>query len=61
MGEFGFGKSLQKLPKNIGKLLFDETYLEESNINQKPFILSQNKIITKFRQKRMGEFGFEQS
>ena len=43
-------------------MLFDETYFEESNINQKPLIWSQDKIIPKFGPtKKMGEFCFGQS
>ena len=38
LGEFGFRKTIRKLPKNKGKVLFDETYLKASNINQKPLI-----------------------
>ena len=30
-------------------MLFDETYFEYSNINRKPLIWTQHKIITKFR------------
>ena len=52
-GEFGFGQSVRKLHENYGKVLFDETYFEESNINRKPLIWSQNKIITKFQQKNV--------
>ena len=33
MGEFYFGQSVQKLAENKGKVLFYETYFEESNIN----------------------------
>ena len=33
-------------------MLFYETYIEESNINQKPFIWFQDKIITKFGLKK---------
>ena len=51
MGEFGFGQSLRKLSKNQGKVLFDETYFEDSNIKWKPLIWSQDMIITKFGQK----------
>ena len=36
MREFCFGQSLRKLLENEGKLLFYETYLEDSNINKKP-------------------------
>ena len=39
-------------------MLFYETYFEESNINQKPFIWYQDKIITKFGLKKIGMFGF---
>ena len=42
-------------------MLFDETYFEKSNINWKPLIQSQDKIIPKFGQQQMGEFGFGQS
>ena len=52
MGEFGFGKSVQKLPESVEILLFYETYLKESNINQKPLIWSQDKITTIFGQKK---------
>ena len=52
MGEFCFAQSIQKLPENKGKLLFYETYYEESVINQKHLIWSQDKIITKFGQKK---------
>ena len=51
MGEFSFGQSVQTLLKNEGKVLLDEIYFEESNINRKPLIWSKDKIITKFRQK----------
>ena len=37
--------------RKLRKMLFDETYFEESNINKKPLICSQDKIITKFKQK----------
>ena len=33
MGEFGFGNSIRKLPKNEGNVLLYETYFEEKNIN----------------------------
>ena len=33
-------------------MLFYETYFEDSNINQKPLILSYDKIIMKFGQKK---------
>ena len=58
MGEFGFGKNLRKLPEKEGKVLFDETYFEESNTNRKPLIWSQDKIIMKYGQRKMGEFWF---
>ena len=57
MGEFGFRQRVQKLPKNKGKVLFYETYFEQSNINRKPLIWSQDMIITKFGQEKKGEFG----
>ena len=34
------------------KVLYYETYIEESNINQKPLIWSDDKIVTKFGQKK---------
>ena len=61
MGDFGLWKSVQKLHENQGKVLFDKTYFEESNINRKPLIWSEDKIITKFGPKKMIEFGFGQS
>ena len=48
MGEFGFGQTVRKLPENKGKVLSQETFFEESNINRKPLILSKYKIITNF-------------
>ena len=48
MSEFGFGESVRKLLENKEKMLFDETNFEVSNINLKPLIWSQDKIITKF-------------
>ena len=33
-------------------MLFDKTYFEESSINRKPLILTQDKIITKFEKKK---------
>ena len=48
MGEFGFWQRVRKLPKNNGKVLFYETYIEESNINRKPLSLTHYKKITKF-------------
>ena len=56
MGEFGFEQSIQKLHENQGKLLFFDTYFEKSNINKKPLIWSQDKIITKFAQKNEVSF-----
>ena len=50
IGNFGFGQCVRKLPKNKGKMLFDETNFEMSNINRKPLIWSKYKIITKFGQ-----------
>ena len=47
MGEFRFGESVRNNTK-INKVLFFETYFEKSNINKKPLIWSQDKIITKF-------------
>ena len=38
MGEFCFGQSVRKLPKNEGKMLFCETNFVESKINWKPLI-----------------------
>ena len=57
MGEFGFWQTVQKLPENEAKVLFYETYFEDSNINRRLLIWSHGKIITKFRKKKMGEFG----
>ena len=56
MGEFSFGQSVRKLPENYGKVLFYETYYEESNINWKHLIWSQDKIVTKFGQKKWASF-----
>ena len=42
-------------------MLFYEIYVEENNIYHKPLIRSQDKIITKFGPKKIGEFGFGQS
>ena len=50
MRSSGFGQSVRKLPEILNKMLFYETYLEDSNINQKLLIWSQDKIITKFGQ-----------
>ena len=41
-------------------MLYDETYFEESNINRKPLIWSQDKIIIKFGHKKWSTFGFGQ-
>ena len=38
------------------KVLFYETYLDKSNIKWKPLIWSQDKIITKFGQKKWASF-----
>ena len=55
----GFGQSVRKLPKILGKMLFCETYLENSNINQKLLIWSQDKIIMKFGQQKCVSFILE--
>ena len=55
MGEFCFRQSEQK---NKGNVLFYETYFEESNINRKHLIGSQDKIITKFGKKKNGRAWF---
>ena len=47
MGDFGFGQTIRKLPKNYEKVLFYETYFEERNINQKPLISFHDKIAMK--------------
>ena len=39
-------------------MLFYEAYIEESNINWKPLIWSQDKIRTNLDKKKIGEFGF---
>ena len=39
-GRVGFAQSVRKLPENQGKVLFDETHFEQSNIIRKPLILS---------------------
>ena len=41
-----------KMSENYRKVVFYETYFEESNINQKLLIWSQDKIITKFGPKK---------
>ena len=48
MDEFGFGQSIRKLPENLETMLFYETYIEESNINRKPFIWCLDKIVINF-------------
>ena len=40
-GRLWFWEKCTKLHENEGKLLFDETYFEESNIKRKPLIWSQ--------------------
>ena len=40
-----------KTDRKLGKVLFDESYFEDSNTNWKPLIWSKDKIITKFGQK----------
>ena len=52
MGEFGFGQSVRKLPENYEKVLFYEAYIEENNINQKPLISSNDRIVMKFGPKK---------
>ena len=53
-------QSVQKLSKTLEQVLFYETYFEESKMDRKPLIWAEDKIITKFGQKK-GEFGFGQS
>ena len=52
MGAFGFGQNVRKLPKNLEKVLFYETFFEEHNIDPKPLIWSNYKIIMKFGPKK---------
>ena len=52
MGEFGFGQSVRKFPKNYEKMLFYKTYFENSNISSNQLIWSKYKKITKFGQKK---------
>ena len=52
MGYFGFWQSVPKLLENCKKVLFKETYFEESNINQKPLIWARDKIVMKFGPKK---------
>ena len=47
-----FRKIYENCLKIKKKVSFYETYFEESNINRKPLIWSQDKIIKKFRQKK---------
>ena len=56
MGEFYFGESIRKLLKNLEQVLFYETNFEESNIDRKPLIWAQDKIITKFGVKNWASF-----
>ena len=46
------GKVYENCPKIKKKVLFYETNFEVRNANQKPLIWSQDKIITKFGQKK---------
>ena len=50
-----------KIAQKLRKGLFYGTYFKRSDINKKPLISSQDKIITKFVPKKMGDFGFGQS
>ena len=59
MDDFGFGQSVQKLSENYGKVLFYETYFEESNINRKPLIQSRDKRVMKFRPKKWVSLVFD--
>ena len=61
MSMFCYRQCVLKLPENEEQVIFHETYSEESKINQKSLICSQNKIITKFGQKKMDELGFGKS
>ena len=49
------------MPENLGKMMFQETCVEESNINWKPVFWSKYKIKMKFEQKKNGMFGFWKS
>ena len=51
-GQLCFGQSVQKLFENKEIFFFYETYFEESNINRKPHIWSNDKIVTKVRRKK---------
>ena len=53
MGKFGSWQSVENLCEIYDKVLFCKTYIEVSNINQKPLIWSQDIIITKFGQKNV--------
>ena len=52
MGEFYFGESAWKQLKNLEDVLFYETYFEKRNMDWKPLFWAQEKIITKFEQKK---------
>ena len=52
MGEFVFRHSIRKQPQDLKKSVIYETYYMESNISQRPSICSQNKVKTKFGQKK---------
>ena len=58
MGEFCFGQSVRKSPENLEQVLFDETYFEQSNIEWRPPIWAQDKIITTFCKKKNGRAWF---
>ena len=47
-----FGEGYENCPKIKKKVFFLETNFEDSNINWKPLILSHDKIIMKFGQKK---------
>ena len=59
MSESGFGQSVRKLSENYRKMLFYETYFEESLINQKPLIWSKDKILTKLGQTKWASLALE--
>ena len=44
-------RSVRKLPETLEQVLFYETYFEERNMDRKPLIWAEAKIITKFGQK----------
>ena len=52
MGWSGFGKEYKNCPKIKKKVLFYETNFEESNINRKPLIWSDDKLVMKFGPKK---------